>query len=62
MTTRARRILALTAAAFATGTFPFNPVAAIGWLAVAILVLPEQRPVTEVVWSGRLRKLLSRRR
>lgn len=60
MSTRTRQFLALTAAALAAGTFPFNHVAAIGWLAVAILILPTRRPVAEVVPSRRLRTLLRR--
>jgi len=49
MNRRSRQILALTAAALATWTFPFNQVAAIGWLTVAILILPTPRLKPEVV-------------
>ena len=60
MNRRSRQILALTAAAFATWTFPFNQVAAIGWLTVAILILPTPRLKPEVVTLRRLRHMLRR--
>ncbi|ACZ38305.1 hypothetical protein [Sphaerobacter thermophilus] len=60
MNRRSRQILALTAAALATWTFPFNQVAAIGWLTVAILILPTPRLKPEVVPRQRLRNFLRR--